>query len=110
VNRNYTNGGDRIRHLALEIGFSKVGIVAASQLSAERERLEEWLQRGYHGEMSWMLRDPEQRTDPRKMFPQAKSVVVVALNYYTSHQHAVTTTRVDSQAVTEPPAVATGPR
>jgi len=83
--------------------------VAASQLCVERERLEEWLQRGYHGEMSWMARDPEQRTDPRKIFPQAKSVVVVALNYYTSHQHAVTTTRVGSQAVTEPRAIATGP-
>jgi len=108
VNRNYTNGADRIRRRALEIGFSKVGIASASQLCVERERLDAWLQRGYHGEMSWMLRDPEQRTDPRKMFPQAESVVVVALNYYTSHQHAVTTTRVSRQAVTEPRAVATG--
>jgi len=107
VNPNCTNVGDRIRQRAREIGFSKVGIVSASQLCAERERLEEWLQRGYHGEMSWMARDPEQRTDPRKMFPQAKSVVVVALNYYTLHQHAVT--RVGRQAVTEPRAVATGP-
>ena len=67
--------------------------MSASQLSAERERLAEWLRRGYHGEMSWMARDPEERTDPRKMFPHAKSVVVVALNYYTSHEHEVTTTR-----------------
>ena len=108
MNRNYTNGGDRIRRRALEIGFSKVGIASASQLCVERERLDAWLRRGYHGEMSWMLRDPEQRTDPRKMFPQAKSVVVVALNYYTSHQHAVANTRVSRQAVTEPRAVATG--
>ena len=88
MNPNCTNGGDRIRRRALEIGFSKVGIVAASQLCVERERLEEWLRRGYHGEMNWMARDPGQRTDPRKIFPEARSVIVVALNYYTSHQHS----------------------
>ena len=68
-------------------GFDKVGIVPASALAPERERLVEWLQKGYHGEMEWMARDPETRTDPRKLFPPARSVVVVALNYYTSNKH-----------------------
>ena len=68
-------------------GFQKVGIVPADALSDERVRLEEWLRRGYQGEMSWMARDPVQRTDPRQLFPPARSVVVVALNYFTSHQH-----------------------
>ena len=63
MNPNYTNGGDRIRRRALEIGFSKVGIAPASKLCAEGERLAEWLQRSYHGEMSWMLRDLEHRPD-----------------------------------------------
>ncbi len=35
-----------------------------------------------------MARDPEQRTDPRKLFSEARSVVVVALNYYTSPEHS----------------------
>ena len=34
-----------------------------------------------------MARDPEMRTDPRKLFPPARSVVVVAKNYYTPAQH-----------------------
>jgi epoxyqueuosine reductase len=37
--------------------------------------------------MRWMERDPRQRTDPRLVLPTARSVVVVALNYYTPHQH-----------------------
>ena len=78
----------QIKLRALQLGFSKVGIAREEQLSAERERLKEWLARGYHGEMSWMARDPEQRTDPRKLFPEARSVIVVALNYYTPHQHS----------------------
>src|SRR5437667_7302599 len=37
--------------------------------------------------MAWMARDPEMRTDPRKLFPTAASVVVVAKNYYTPSTH-----------------------
>src|SRR5438309_6719553 len=77
-----------IKSRALQLGFSKVGIAHAAPLSAERDRLEEWLQRAYHGEMTWMARDPEQRTDPHRIFPATRSVVVVALNYYTQQQHS----------------------
>jgi epoxyqueuosine reductase len=76
-----------IKTRARELGFHKVGIVRAEALFSEHERLSEWLRRGYHGEMSWMARDPEQRADSRKLFPAARSVIVVALNYYTSHEH-----------------------
>lgn len=85
---------DRIRLTALittrarELGFNKVGIARAEHLSQESQRLNDWLACGYHGEMKWMARDPPQRADPRLLFPAAKSVVVVALNYYTSHQHS----------------------
>jgi len=77
----------RIKNRALDLGFHKVGIVRAEPLINERGRLEEWLGRGFHGEMKWMARDPEQRTDPQKLLPDARSVVVVALNYYTEHEH-----------------------
>ncbi|MDX6613065.1 MAG: epoxyqueuosine reductase [Blastocatellia bacterium] len=81
------SGADQIKAHARELGFQKVGIVRAEPLSHERDRLQEWLRRDYHGEMGWMARDPEQRTDPARVFPDAKSVVVVALNYYTPSQH-----------------------
>jgi epoxyqueuosine reductase len=77
-----------IKRRALDLGFHKVGIVPAEKLSAETDRLHEWLARGYHGEMGWIARDPEIRADPRGLFPQAQSVVVVALNYYKTQQHS----------------------
>jgi len=77
----------RIKERALSEGFDKVGIVPAEPLAHERERLEEWLRRGFHGEMGWMARDTARRTDPRELLPGARSIVVVALNYYTPHQH-----------------------
>ena len=78
---------NQIKERALFEGFNKVGIVGASSLADEGRRLREWLARGYHGEMGWMARDLEKRINPREIFPQARSVVVVALNYYTPHQH-----------------------
>jgi epoxyqueuosine reductase len=77
----------KIKQKALEIGFHKVGIVRAEPLEKERERLEEWLAQNFHGEMRWMEREPEKRADPQILFPGAKSVVVVALNYFTPHEH-----------------------
>ena len=78
----------QIKAHSLELGFHKVGIARPDTLSKERGRLKEWLARGFQGEMNWMARDPAQRTDPRKLFPEARSVVVVALNYYTTHEHS----------------------
>jgi epoxyqueuosine reductase len=78
-----------IKSRALALGFGKVGIIRAEVLTEERARLQEWLSRGYHGEMAYMARDPDQRTDPEQIFPDARSVVVVALNYYTAQQHSV---------------------
>lgn len=91
---------DQIRQHARELGFQFVGIVPATALTMERGRLREWLARGYHGNMSWMARDPEQRTDPRKLFPAARSVVVVALNYYipAEHSSAPTTGKISRYA------------
>lgn len=76
-----------IKEQARTRGFTKVGIVSAAPLDEEGRRLKEWLARGYHGAMTWMARDVEKRVSPRGIFPAARSVVVVALNYYTPHQH-----------------------
>jgi len=76
-----------VKSRALALGFDKVGVARAEPLGDERARLEEWLRRGYHGEMRWMERDPARRTDPRELLEGARSVVVVALNYYTPHEH-----------------------
>jgi epoxyqueuosine reductase len=77
----------RIKDKAAEIGLSGVGIVRAEPLVNEGLRLNEWLGRGFQGEMAWMEREPEKRSDPRLLFPGARSVIVAALNYYTDHEH-----------------------
>jgi epoxyqueuosine reductase len=76
-----------IRERAAHEGFDKVAIVPAKVLYSERFHLKRWVELGYQGNMSWMNRDPELRTDPARLFPAARSVVVVAKNYYTSANH-----------------------
>jgi epoxyqueuosine reductase len=76
-----------IKQRAIVEGFEKVGIVEARPLSSESERLQEWLRRGYHAKMTWLERSPSTRVDPQSIFPAARSVVVVAINYYTPNQH-----------------------
>jgi epoxyqueuosine reductase len=78
---------ERIKSKALELGFTKVGIARADELIEEVGRLQEWLARGYHATMSWMARNVERRSDPRRIVPGARSVICVALNYYTPAEH-----------------------
>ena len=77
----------RIKSRALELGVHKVAIVPATPFENEGEHLREWLALGYQGEMKWMERDVEKRLDPSQLLPHARSIVVVALNYYTPQQH-----------------------
>ncbi len=76
-----------IKREAREIGFDKVGIVPAEALTEAGANLREWLARGFHGQMGYMARNPEQRSDPRLLMPSAKSVVCVALNYFRPEKH-----------------------
>jgi len=78
---------DEIRQKAAECGIHAIGIVPAEPLKDEGARLNEWLALWFHGEMTWMAREPEKRIDPRLLFPDARSVIVAAINYYTPHEH-----------------------
>lgn len=78
----------RIKSKALDLGFTRIGIAKAEPLDEETEHLQTWLGRGYHGTMDWMARSIDKRTDPRNIVPGARSVICVALNYYTPAQHS----------------------
>ncbi|GMR22555.1 MAG: tRNA epoxyqueuosine(34) reductase QueG [Acidobacteriota bacterium] len=65
---------------ARAVGFEKVGVTRA-RLDEEAPRLDEWLRRGYHGEMRWMERDPGRRTDASRNLANAHTLVCCALNY-----------------------------
>ncbi|MFI5252286.1 MAG: tRNA epoxyqueuosine(34) reductase QueG [Bacteroidota bacterium] len=78
---------DRIKEKAKSLGFQQVGIAKSEKLNEEAEHLQEWLERGYQGTMRWMEKSIEKRIDPSFVVPDAKSVVSVAMNYYSDVAH-----------------------
>ena len=69
-----------IAERAKALGFDLCGVVRAERFP-ELTRIEEWLERGYAGEMKY-LADPR-RSDPQSVLPGLRSVIVCALNYNT---------------------------
>jgi epoxyqueuosine reductase len=64
-----------------QIGFDSCRI-AACRAPAHATEFREWLREGEHGEMNYMERGEEKRCDPQKVLPGARSIIVLALNYF----------------------------
>ena len=71
---------ERIKARALELGFDLCGIAPADSFS-ELTFLDEWLARGYAGEMAWMARNADRRADVRNVVAGARSVIVTGTIY-----------------------------
>ena len=72
---------DWLRGEARRLGFFKTGIARAQPLPG-REKFDEWLRCGLHGEMRWMERQADKRRDPSLILPDVRSIVALAMNYY----------------------------
>ncbi len=71
-----------IKSIAKELDFSFCGISKAEFLEEEAPRLEQWLRRGYAGQMHYLEKNFDQRLDPRLLVSGAKSVISLVYNYY----------------------------
>jgi epoxyqueuosine reductase len=69
---------------ARELGFDSCRVAACAPPTHATE-FRNWLQEGAAGEMHYMERGEEKRCDPQKVLPGAKSIVVLALNYFQGH-------------------------
>ena len=66
---------------AASLGFDACRICRVDEVWNAGERLEAFVEAGYHGEMAWMETTLERRRAPTAMWSEAKSAVVVGLNY-----------------------------
>lgn len=66
---------------AHELGFADCRIAPAKP-AAHRELYEQWVAEGKYGDMAWMARNMDRRTDPTIVQPGAKTVIVLAMNYF----------------------------
>jgi len=90
-----------IKQQAAALGFNYCGISKAVPLNDDARRLEQWLQKGFHGKMKYMENYFDLRVDPTKLVPGARSVITLMLNYYTESQQPVDAPRVARYAYGE---------
>ena len=70
----------QIKQWGRELGFQQVGI-CDTDLSAEEPKLQQWLEKQYHGEMDWMARHGMMRARPHELLPGTLRVISVRMNY-----------------------------
>lgn len=76
---------DIVKAEAQRLGFSACGLAAAAPVSEERAvAIRRWLAQGKHADMDYLVRNLDKRLDPRLLVDGARTVVSLAVNYYTA--------------------------
>ncbi len=76
-----------VKTIAKQLNFDFCGVSKAVFLEDEAPKFEQWLKRGYQGQMGYLENHFEKRLDPTKLVPGAKSVVSLIYNYYPQKVH-----------------------
>ncbi len=76
-----------IRREARRVGFFRVGIASVGT-APNYDFYRRWLAEGYHGGMSYLARQARKRMDPRLIFPDAGSLLVLGMNYFSGSRRA----------------------
>jgi epoxyqueuosine reductase len=76
---------EALKRRARALGFDAAGIARADEAWEAGARLAEFVAEGRHGEMRWMEDTLARRSAPTAMWPDARSALVVALNYGPDH-------------------------
>src|SRR6056297_2739006 len=72
---------ERLVARATQEGFDACGLCRPGDVALLRGRLDAFLDAGYHGQMDWMERRRHWRRDPTALWPEARSVIMLAQSY-----------------------------
>ena len=104
---NAQNGSTDVRTqivtLARELGFDLCRF-ARADAPEHATQFREWLDRGQGGELSYLARSAEKRCDPQQVLPEAKTVIVLAFNYFQGEPVRAAVSAADSVAAGVSPA------
>jgi len=70
-----------LQDAARELGFDIVGIATPDSIPLAAQRLRQFLAEGAHGDMGWMQTSASRRGDPRALWPQVRSIIMLGLGY-----------------------------
>jgi len=76
---------EHVRRDAIAMGFEAMRVTTPDAIGHSGERFVEFLQKGRHGDMTWLATTAERRRDPRALWPEARSVLMLAMSYAPQH-------------------------
>ncbi len=75
----------RLHAEAKAAGFAEMRVCAPDAISGVPDRLRAFLDAGYHGQMGWLADRAAWRGDPRALWPEVRSIVMLAEPYTPEH-------------------------
>ena len=72
---------DALTREARALGFDTIGIADPDAIAGVREKLDAFLAAGAHGQMAWLADNPGRRADPKVMWADVRSVIMLGVNY-----------------------------
>ncbi|MHA1537686.1 MAG: tRNA epoxyqueuosine(34) reductase QueG [Alphaproteobacteria bacterium] len=88
-----------IRERALSLGFDSIGFAPATLDAKAGERLDVFLARGWHGDMGWLPEKAARRREPLALWPGARSVIALGMNYGPDDDPLAALARKDTGAI-----------
>ncbi len=76
---------DVLASQARALGFDCIGISGADAIARAGDYFREFVAAGRHGDMDWLAADPERRADPRTLWPDVRSIIMLGVNYGPDH-------------------------
>ena len=72
---------EEIKAKSAELGFNEFGITDLENFEFNSSKIKEFIKNNFHGEMHWLKDKIEIRSDPRNIWNEAKSAIVLGINY-----------------------------
>ena len=94
---DYPQLARQIKAWGRELGFQQVAITDID-LSAGGERLNRWLEKGYHGEMRWMGEHGSKRYHPEQLLPGTQRVIIARMDYLPENDNLIAVLKSDDSA------------
>ncbi|TNF17447.1 MAG: tRNA epoxyqueuosine(34) reductase QueG [Rhodobacteraceae bacterium] len=90
---------ERLAREAREVGFSACRVCRPEAVPEVAGRLAAYLEAGYHGQMGWLAERAHWRGDPAQLWPEARTVIMLAENYGPAHDPLAVLERRDRAAI-----------
>jgi epoxyqueuosine reductase len=72
---------DALAREAGALGFDRVGVADPGAIGEAAKHFRAFLEEGCHGDMDWLAAHPGRRSDPRVLWPEVRSIVMLGVNY-----------------------------